>query len=162
MTGTGKGIFQVWIGLAGWRDGVMADGKVLAGQATPRGRYPHLKRAGDFVYVSGTSARRADNTIAGAAVDAMGTTALDIRVQTRAVIETIGELLAAVGARLPDLVQVTAYLVSMNDFGGYNEVYGEFFDENGPARTTVAVHQLPHPHILIEIQAVAYVPQGGQ
>lgn len=140
----------------------MADGKVLAGQATPRGRYPHLKRAGDFVYVSGTSARRQDNTIAGAAVDAMGTTALDIRVQTRAVIGTIREMLAAVGAQLPDLVQVTAYLVNMNDFGGYNEVYGEFFDSSGPARTTVAVHQLPHPHILIEIQAVAYVPQGGQ
>lgn len=140
----------------------MADGKVLAGQATPRGQYPHLKRAGDFVYVSGTSARRQDNTIAGAAVDAMGTTALDIRVQTRAVIETIREMLAAVGAQLPDLVQVTAYLVNMNDFGGYNEVYGEFFDSSGPARTTVAVHQLPHPHILIEIQAVAYVPQGGQ
>jgi 2-aminomuconate deaminase len=48
----------------------------------------------------------------------------------------------------------------MNDFGGYNEVYGEYFDERGPARTTVAVHQLPHPHILIEIQAVAYVPQN--
>ncbi|MGH3212959.1 MAG: RidA family protein [Trebonia sp.] len=140
----------------------MADGKVLAGQATPRGRYPHLKRAGDFVYVSGTSARRQDNTIAGAAVDAMGTTALDIRVQTRAVIETIREMLAAVGAQLSDLVQVTAYLVNMNDFGGYNEVYGEFFDSSGPARTTVAVHQLPHPHILIEIQVVAYVPQGGQ
>lgn len=140
----------------------MADGKVLAGQATPRGRYPHLKRAGDFVYVSGTSARRQDNTIAGAAVDAMGTSALDIRVQTRAVIETIREMLAAVGAQLSDLVQVTAYLVNMNDFGGYNEVYGEFFDSSGPARTTVAVHQLPHPHILIEIQAVAYVPQGGQ
>ncbi len=140
----------------------MADGEVLAGQATPRGRYPHLKRAGDFVYVSGTSARRQDNTIAGAAVDAMGTTALDIRVQTRAVIETIREMLAAVGARLSDLVQVTAYLINMNDFGGYNEVYGEFFDSSGPARTTVAVHQLPHPHILIEIQAVAYVPQGGQ
>ena len=137
----------------------MADGEVLAGQATPRGRYPHLKRAGDFVYVSGTSARRQDNTIAGAAVDAMGTTALDIRVQTRAVIETIREMLAAVGAQLPDLVQVTAYLVNMNDFGGYNEVYGEFFDSSGPARTTVAVHQLPHPHILIEIQAIAYVPR---
>lgn len=137
----------------------MADGEVLAGQAAPRGRYPHLKRAGDFVYVSGTSARRPDNTIAGAAVDAMGTTALDIRVQTRAVIETIREMLAAVGAQLSDLVQVTAYLVNMNDFGGYNEVYGEFFDSSGPARTTVAVHQLPHPHILIEIQAVAYVPR---
>ena len=139
----------------------MADGEVLAGQAAPRGRYPHLKRAGDFVYVSGTSARRQDNTIAGAAVDAMGTTALDIRVQTRAVIETIREMLAAVGAQLSDLVQVTAFLVNMNDFGGYNEVYGEFFDSSGPARTTVAVHQLPHPHILIEISAVAYVPQGG-
>jgi 2-aminomuconate deaminase len=137
----------------------MADGEVLAGQATPRGRYPHVKRAGDFIYVSGTSARRRDNTIAGAAVDAMGTTALDIRVQTQAVIETIGEMLAAVGAQLSDLVQVTAYLVNMNDFGGYNEVYGEFFDSSGPARTTVAVHQLPHPHILIEIQAVAYVPR---
>jgi len=139
----------------------MADGGVLAGHATPRGRYPHLKRAGDFVYVSGTSARRPDNTIAGAAVDAMGTTTLDIRAQTRAVLENISAMLATAGAQLSDLVQVTAYLVSMNDFGGYNEVYGEFFDSGGPTRTTVAVHQLPHPHILIEISAVAYVPQGG-
>jgi 2-aminomuconate deaminase len=49
--------------------------------------------------------------------------------------------------------------VSMNDFGGYNEAYAEYFDETGPARTTVAVHQLPHPHLLIEIQAVAYLPE---
>jgi 2-aminomuconate deaminase len=140
----------------------MADGKVLAGHATPRGRYPHLKRAGDFVYVSGTSARRPDNSIAGARADAMGTASLDIRVQTRAVIENIREMLAQAGAALSDLVQVTAYLVSMNDFGGYNEVYGQYFDENGPTRTTVAVHQLPHPHILIEIQAVAYVPTGDR
>src|SRR5580693_5056892 len=138
----------------------MADGRVLGGQATPRGRYPHLKRAGDFVYVSGTSARRQDNTIAGATADAMGTTALDIRAQTRAVIENIRQILADAGAGLTDLVQVTAYLVSINDFGGYNEVYGEYFDETGPTRTTVAVHQLPHPHLLIEMQAVAYVPAG--
>lgn len=141
---------------------VMADARVLAGHATPRGRYPHLKRAGDFVYVSGTSARRPDNTFAGATADAMGTATLDIRVQTRAVLENIREILAAVGAELSDLVQVTAYLVSMNDFGGYNEVYGEFFGDDAPTRTTVAVHQLPHPHILIEISAVAYVPQGGR
>ena len=140
----------------------MSDAKVLPGHAAPRGRYPHLKRAGDFVYISGTSARRPDNTFAGAAADAMGTVTLDIRAQTRAVIENIAAMLAEVGAGLPDLVQVTAYLVSMNDFGGYNEVYGEFFDEAGPTRTTVAVHQLPHPHILIEIQAVAFVPQGGR
>ncbi len=88
-----------------------------------------------------------------------GTTALDIRAQTRAVIENIAAILAEVGGELSDLVQVTSYLVSMNDFGGYNEVYAELFDENGPTRTTVAVHQLPpHPHLLIEISGVAYVP----
>jgi 2-aminomuconate deaminase len=136
--------------------------QVLAGKAKPRGRYPHYKRAGDFVHVSGTSSRRPDNTFTGARADEMGTVTLDIREQTRAVIENIGDILKEAGANLADVVQVTAYLVNMNDFGGYNEVYGEFFDENGPARTTVAVHQLPHPHILIEIQAVAYVPEGDR
>ena len=126
---------------------------------TPRGRFPQLRRAGGFVYVSGTSARRPDNTIAGAVVDDLGTTDLDIRAQTRAVIESIRGILAGVGAGLDDLVQVTSYLVSMNDFGGYNEVWAEYFDESGPTRTTVAVHQLPHPHLLIEIQALAYVPE---
>ena len=47
----------------------------------------------------------------------------------------------------------------MNDFAGYNEVYGEYFGYDGPARTTVAVHQLPHPHLLIEIRAMAYKPE---
>ncbi|MCW7991537.1 2-aminomuconate deaminase, partial [Streptomyces platensis subsp. clarensis] len=82
--------------------------------------------------------------------------------QTRAVIETVGRLLAAAGGGLKDLVSVTTYLVSMNDFGGYNEVYAEYFDETGPTRTTVAVHQLPHPHLLIEISAVAHIPQDKE
>jgi 2-aminomuconate deaminase len=137
---------------------VRPDARVVAGNAAPRGRFPHVKIAGGLAYVSGTSSRRPDNSIAGASVDAMGTTSLDIRAQTRAVIENIREVLRDVGAGLADLVQVTAYLVSMNDFGGYNEVYAEYFDENGPTRTTVAVHQLPHPHLLIEIQAVAHLP----
>lgn len=132
--------------------------QVVAGKATPRGRFPHIKRAGDFLYVSGTSSRLPDNTIAGAQADAMGTTELDIRVQTRAVIENIRDILRSAGADLGDLVEMCAYLVNMNDFGGYNEVYGEYFDIDGPARTTVAVHQLPHPHLLIEIKAVAYKP----
>ncbi|ONU32364.1 RidA family protein, partial [Burkholderia cenocepacia] len=59
---------------------------------------------------------------------------------------------------LSNLVEISAFLVNMSDFGGYNEVYAEYFDESGPARTTVAVHQLPHPHLLIEMKAVAYVP----
>lgn len=135
----------------------MSDARVVAGKAVPRGRFPHVKVAGGFAYVSGTSSRRPDNTIAGAEVDALGTTTLDIRAQTRAVIENIRDILQAVGADLGDLVSLTTYLVNMNDFGGYNEVYAEFFDETGPARTTVAVHQLPHPHLLLEIQAVAVV-----
>ncbi len=131
---------------------------LVAGKATPRGKFPHIRRAGDFLFVSGTSSRRPDNTIAGAHADAMGTTQLDIREQTRTVIENIRDILASEGAGLADVVEISSYLVNMNDFGGYNEVYGEFFDFNGPARTTVAVHQLPHPHLLIEIKAIAYKP----
>lgn len=130
---------------------------VVAGKATPRGRFPHARRAGGFIFVSGTSARRADDTIAGATSDALGTCTLDIAEQTRAVIENIRDVLRAMGADLSDLVEVTTFLVNMNDFGGYNAVYPEYFDERGPARTTVAVHQLPHPHLLIEMRAVACV-----
>ncbi|WP_433387062.1 RidA family protein [Micromonospora sp. KLBMP9576] len=136
--------------------------RVVAGKAVPRGAFPHVKVAGGFVFVSGTSSRRPDNTFAGVEVDGFGTTNLDIRAQTRAVIGNVRDLLRSVGADLSDLVQVTSYLVNMNDFGGYNEVWAEFFDATGPTRTTVAVHQLPHPHLLVEIQAVALLPSGGQ
>lgn len=135
------------------------ESKLISGKAKPRGNYPHVKRAGDFLFVSGTSARRADNTVAGAEVDEFGTTHLDIRAQTTAVFENVRDILETVGARLQDVVEVTTYLVNMNDFGGYNEIYGKHFDYDGPARTTVAVHQLPHPHLLIEIRAVAYKPE---
>ena len=135
------------------------ESKVIKGKAKPRGSYPHIKRAGDFLFVSGTSARRADNSIAGAEVDKFGTTRLDIRAQTRAVIENVRDILQSVGAQLEDAVEVTTYLVNMNDFAGYNEVYGKYFGKDGPARTTVAVHQLPHPHLLIEIRAMAYKPE---
>jgi 2-aminomuconate deaminase len=135
------------------------EAKVVKGKAAPRGKYPHIKRAGDFLIVSGTSARRADNTIAGAESDESGTTHLDIRIQTAGVIENIRDILQSAGASLADVVEVTSYLVSMDDFAGYNEVYGQYFDHDGPARTTVAVHQLPHPSLLIEIRAVAYKPE---
>ena len=135
------------------------ESQVVEGKAKPRGKYPHVKRAGDFLIVSGTSARRADNTIAGAQVDAIGSANLDIREQTRAVIENVRDILQTQNANLSDVVEVTSYLVSMNDFAGYNEVYGEYFGYDGPARTTVAVHQLPHPHLLIEIRVVAYKPE---
>jgi 2-aminomuconate deaminase len=132
---------------------------LVGGKAKPRGRFPHAKRAGDFIYVSGTSSRRPDDTFVG--VDVVdGVKVLDISAQARAVIENIRDILVAAGAGLDDLVQITSYLVDMSDFDAYNEVYAEFFTEDGPTRTTVAVRELPHPDLLIEIQAVAYQPGG--
>ncbi|MEM8527572.1 MAG: RidA family protein [Bacteroidota bacterium] len=133
--------------------------KVLQHKAQPLGNYPHVKRVGDFIYVSGTSSRRPDNTHVGAAQDENGNWQLDIRAQTKAVIENIGELLQSVDANVSHIIDITTFLVDMKDFKGYNEVYGTFFNhETGPTRTTVAVHQLPHPNLLIEMKAVAYLP----
>jgi 2-aminomuconate deaminase len=130
-------------------------------KVTPRGAYPHTKRVGDFIFVSGTSSRRADNTFAGVKqVDEMGTKRLDIKEQTRAVLDNIAKNLAKEGATLADVVDVTSFLVNMNDFAGYNEAYAEYFNaETGPTRTTVAVHQLPHPDLVVEIKVMAYKKQ---
>ena len=135
--------------------------RLVTGKATPRGAYPHIKRAGDYLFVSGTSSRLPDNSFAGVRqVDEMGSMELDIREQTRAVLENIKDYLATEGATMADVVDVTTFLVNMNDFAGYNEVYAQYFDkETGPARTTVAVHQLPHPNLVVEIKAMAYKPQ---
>ena len=135
------------------------EGKTIANKAQPLGNYPHVRRVGDFIYVSGTSSRRKDNTHVGAEQDKDGVWNLDIQAQTSAVIENIGELLQSVGADLSNLIDLATYLVDMKDFKGYNEVYGTFFNsKTGPTRTTVAVHQLPHPNLLIEIKAIAYLP----
>jgi 2-aminomuconate deaminase len=133
----------------------MSKGKIVSGKATPLGAYPHVKRVDDLIFVSGTSSRRPDNSVAGAElIDGVKT--FDIQKQTRGVLENIRDYLAAENATLDDVVDITTFLVDMKDFQGYNEVYGEFFSpENGPARTTVAVHQLPHPDLRIEIKAMA-------
>ncbi|SNR15142.1 RidA family protein [Tenacibaculum jejuense] len=130
-------------------------------KVTPRGAYPHVKVVGDFIFVSGTSSRRPDNTIAGVElIDEMNTKKLDIEVQTREVLKNIDRNLQTVGASLKDVVDVTTFLVNMNDFAGYNKAYGEFFDkQTGPTRTTVAVHQLPHPDLVVEIKVTAYKKQ---
>jgi 2-aminomuconate deaminase len=143
-------------------DPALPESAVVSGKARPRGTFPHFRRAGDFIFVSGTSARRADDSIAGAEARPGGRPALDIRAQTRAVLENIRDILAAAGASLADVVEVSTFLVNMADFNGYNEVYSEFFGFEGPARTTVAVSALPHPQLLIEIKAVAYRPGGAR
>ena len=130
----------------------------LDGGARTRGSFPHAKRAGDLLFVSGTSSRRPDNSIAGSSVSESGERVLCIRSQTQEVIKNIDRILAAAGASIQDLVEITVFLVNMSDFELYNETYGEFFTEQGPARTTVGVRELPHPDLLIEIKAVAFKP----
>ncbi len=127
-------------------------------RVTPRGAYPHVKIVGDFIFVSGTSSRRPDNTIAGVdIIDEMGTKRLNIETQTREVLKNIDKNLQTVGASIKDVVDVSTFLVNMNDFAGYNKAYAEFFDAaTGPTRTTVAVHQLPHPDLVVEIKVTAY------
>jgi 2-aminomuconate deaminase len=131
---------------------------LIPGKPTPMARYPHVKRAGDLLILSGTSSRRTDNSFVGADRDENGTMTFDIKLQTRAVIKNIQSTLQSVGAELGDLVELNSYLINMDDFSGYNDVYNEFFDYDGPARTTVAVHQLPHSHIIIEMKGIAYKP----
>ena len=128
----------------------------------PRGAFPHLRISAGLVFVSGTSARRPDNTIEGAEVDALGTVALDMATQAHAVLTNVERVLGTVGLDRGDLVDATTFLVNMNDFGAYNDAWADFFDgREGPARTTVAAHQLPHPHLLLEIKAIARV-RGDQ
>ncbi|MEL6676211.1 MAG: RidA family protein [Bacteroidota bacterium] len=133
-------------------------GQVFNDRAKPLGNYPHVKRVGDFLYVSGTSSRKPDNTHEGAEIQPDGTVIMDIRVQTAAVLRNIDAVLKKVGSGLEDVIDITTFLVDMKDFPGYNETYATFFDHTGPSRTTVAVHQLPHPNINIEVKAVAYKP----
>lgn len=139
----------------------LSDDQAGAGTGvTPRGAYPHTKRVGDFIFVSGTSSRRPDNSIAGVdIIDEMGTKKLNAYTQTKEVLQNIDRNLAKEGASLSDVVDVTSFLVNMNDFADYNRAYAEFFDKaTGPARTTIAVHQLPHPDLVVEIKVMAYKP----
>lgn len=124
--------------------------------AKPLGKYPFLKRAGDFIYLSGVSARLPDGTIAGVMASDSGDVT-DVRVQTRTVLEKIRTVLASAGAKLSDCVEIIVFLTNMDDFAAYNEVYGEYFDAAGPVRTTIGVHALPHPNMVVEMRAVAFL-----
>lgn len=133
---------------------------ILDDRAAALARYPHARVVGDLVFVSGVSSRRHDNTHEGVTIHADGRVEKDIKAQTAAVLNNIRVILQAAGADLKDVVDMTVYLVDMADYAGMNAVWNEHFLDKvtGPARTTVAVHQLPHPNLLIEMKAVALLP----
>ena len=130
---------------------------IASDRAQPLGRYPHTRRVGPWVFVSGTSSRKPDNSYAGADLQADGQWLLDIKTQTKAVMDNIRHYLQLNGGDLQHLVDVTVFLKDMNHFDDYNEIYNSFFPSTGPCRTTVAVSDLPKPQILIEIKGTAYI-----
>lgn len=101
------------------------------------------------------SCRRPDNTHAGVVVYEDGSFEANIEEQTEALLQNMKIIVERCGGSMDHLVDLTTFLVSMNDFTGYNTVYNRWFDaESGPARTTVAVAELPHPHLLIEMKVI--------
>lgn len=135
---------------------------IAADRAQPLGRYPHTRRVGSWVFVSGTSSRRPDNSYAGAELTPAGEWQLDIKVQTKSVLENILHYLQLNGGDLSHLVDVTVFLKNMADFDAYNEVYNSFFPATGPCRTTVEVSALPRPQILIEIKGTAFIEEAQE
>ncbi len=124
----------------------------------PVGAYPHARRVGDLLYLSGVGPRQpgTDDIPGGAIRDENGApTDYDIEAQTRAVIENVRAVLEAAGSSLEKVVDVTTFLVDMDrDFAGYNAVYGEYFTDIQATRTTLAISALPTP-IAVEFKVIA-------
>ena len=118
-------------------------------------QYALIKEVGDLIFLAGVSSRQPDDSIKGAFRGPTGALEVDIRAQTEGAIENLQAALESVSAQLSDVVDVTVFLVNMADYGGFNEVWNRFFGPSGPTRTTVAVHQLPDPHLAIELKAIA-------
>lgn len=124
----------------------------------PVGPYPHARRVGDFIFVSGMGPRRpGSKEIPGVFQNALGEViSYDIEIQTRSVIENIRMVLEDMGASLDDVIDVSVFLTAMkSDFKRFNKVYGEYFAKIGPTRTTVEVLSLPTP-IAVELKVIAH------
>ena len=123
----------------------------------PVGAYPHARRVGNLLFLSGVGPRDAKtNAIIGNVYDAAGTLiSYDIEAQCRAVFANVRAVLEASGARWEDLVDVTVFLTDMaRDFAAYNRVYAEYFTAAQPCRTTLGITALPTP-IAIELKCIA-------
>lgn len=124
----------------------------------PVGTYPHARRVGDLLFLSGIGPRPAGGgAIPGTRTEPDGRTATtDIAAQCHAVLSNVRAVLESAGASLEDLVDVTVYLTNIErDFETYNRVYAEYFSaDDGPCRTTVEVSRLPTP-IAIELKCIA-------
>lgn len=126
----------------------------------PVGAYPHARRVGDLLFLSGVGPRQpGTNAIPGNVHDADGTLIdYDIEQQCRQVFANVRAVLEASGARWEQLVDVTVFLTDMaRDFGTYNRLYAEYFKGVDACRTTLGITALPTP-IAIELKCIAALP----
>lgn len=125
--------------------------------AEPLGTYPHARRYGDLLFVSGIGPRRlGSKEIPGLTLGSDGSVLdYDVRIQTRAVVENLRKILSEAGSSLEKIIDVQVFLTNMKrDFAAYNEVYAEIFQGIRPTRTTVEVGALPSP-IAVEFKVIA-------
>ena len=128
----------------------------------PVGSYPHARRVGDLLFLSGIGPRvKGSNEIPGVTLDDAGqVTGRDIEAQCHSVFRNVREVLEAAGASWQQLIDVTVFLTHMKeDFEIYNRIYAEYFKDSQPCRTTVEVKSLPTP-ISIELKCIAALPDA--
>jgi len=125
----------------------------------PVGLYPHARKVGNLLFLSGIGPREAGtNIIPGVEIDKNGNfSTFDFEVQCRSVFNNVRTVLEAAGARWEDLVDVTVFLTDMQrDFVTYNRIYAEYFKDAQPCRTTVGITSLP-TSIAIELKCIAAI-----
>ncbi len=124
----------------------------------PVGLYPHARKVGNLLFLSGIGPRTVDNQIPGLELDKNGNfLAFDFEAQCRNVFDNVKIVLEESGSSWDELVDVTVFLVNMKrDFATYNRIYAEYFKDNQPCRTTVEINSLPTP-IAIELKCIATV-----
>lgn len=144
----------------------MSDQKISTGNAPkPMGLYPHARKVGNLLFLSGVGPRVAgsgaeDANIPGLTYDKNGNyESFDFEAQCRSVFDNVKVILEDAGAKWEDLVDVTTFLTDMTrDFKTYNRVYAEYFKDAQPCRTTVEVNALPSP-ISIELKCIAVISE---
>ena len=123
------------------------------------GLYPHARRVGDLLFLSGVGPReRGKKEIPGVELDEAGEiVSYDIETQCRSVFQNVRYILEDAGSAWENIVDVTVFLTNMkDDFAVYNKTYAEYFSENRPCRTTVEISSLPTP-IAIELKVIATI-----
>jgi 2-aminomuconate deaminase len=131
-----------------------------SGAPKPVGLYPHAKRVGNLLFLSGIGPRDPEtNGIPGLTLSTAGNfVTFDFEQQCHSVFRNVRAVLEAAGARWEDLVDVTVFLTNMDrDFETYNRIYASYFADNQPCRTTLGITCLPTP-IAIELKCIAYLP----